>query len=440
MKQPKANTNFDRATALKVGLTVLLLGTILALALSWHFYYESMANAFLSLALGSALIVLAIIRRSWFDLLWVLTGALFLAVLDFRMMEFKWFFMSGFSLVGMGALAVLGTRTIWADPEDRKLLLYGFLPSVLFVGSEWMASTLLDITENLHPKTFDVFLYSFDSSLRVQISFLVGQLLQTNPLLRTASLAIYIGLPLPLALVYASQLRRKQEQALAVMAAFLFTGPLGILFYNVLPACGPVHLFGAAFPWHPLATADAMRLNVVPVLMKGARNAIPSLHMAWVLLVWWNSRGLSRWIRAIAMVFVVLTVLATLGTGEHYFIDLVVAFPFSLMVQALCSYSMPFREGERRTAFLFGTFVTLGWLGLLSFTTNIFWNSPVVPWSMIVATIGASVFLWNRLVQRGDAGGTRSHQSSCSQRWRLTGSFHDPCFRHLSPGFPQPTG
>jgi hypothetical protein len=401
LKQAKVNPSFDRAFALKAGLTVLLLGAILALSLSWHFYYESMANAYLSLALGSALIVLAILRRSWFDFLWVLAGALLLAVLDYRVMDYKWFFMSGFSFVGMGALAVLGTHTIWADGEERKLLLYGFLPSVLFVGSEWMASTLLDITESLHPKTFDVFLYSFDSSLRVQISFLVGQLLQTNPLLRTASLAIYIGLPLPLALVYASQLRRKKEQALAVMAAFLFTGPLGVLFYNVLPACGPVHLVGAAFPWHPLASADAMHLNVVPVLMKGARNAIPSLHMTWVLLVWWNSRGLARWVRAIAVVFLALTVLATLGTGEHYFIDLVVAFPFSLMVQALCSYSMPFREGERRTAFLFGTFVTLVWLGLLSFAVNIFWISPLVPWLMIVATVGASVFLWNRLLQAG---------------------------------------
>src|SRR5208337_5691574 len=106
-----------------------------------------------------------------------------------------------------------------------------------------------------------------------------------------------------------------------------------------LPACGPVHVFGAGFPWHPLSTADAMRMAVVPIVLKGARNAIPSLHMTWVLLVWWNSRGLARWVRAIALVFVVLTAMATLGTGEHYFIDLVVAFPFSLMVQALCSYS-----------------------------------------------------------------------------------------------------
>jgi hypothetical protein len=120
--------------------------------------------------------------------------------------------------------------------------------------------------------------------------------------------------------------------------------------------------------------------------------------MAWVLLVWWNSKGLARWVRAIAMLFVVLTVMATLGTGEHYFIDLVIAFPFSLMVQALCSYSLPFRGEARRNAFLFGTFVTLIWLALLSFSTRIFWITPVLPWGMVAATVGPSILLWNRLM------------------------------------------
>jgi len=389
----------DGKRTLGFGLTALLFAAILSLSLSKDFYSSSMASTYLSLALFSALIVLGMIRRSWLDLLWVLAGGLLLAVLDYRVVGFRPMLMANFSFAGLAAFAVLGTHTIWADGEERKLLLYGFVPIVLFVGSEWMASTLLDTTEALHPKTFDVFLYSFDSSLRVQISFLVGQAFWKWPWLWWVCFIFYTALPLPLALVYAAHLRHTKYNALAVMIAFLVTGPLGVMFYNMLPACGPVHLFGAAFPWHPLSTADAMRLNVVPILMKGARNAIPSLHMAWVLLIWWNSRGLPRWVRAIALAFVWFTVLATLGTGEHYFVDLVVAFPFSLTVQALCSYSLPFRSGERRTAFLFGTFVTLIWLALLSFATRLFWISPLIPWAMIVATISSSVFCWHRLLQ-----------------------------------------
>jgi len=399
---PSTGKVIDRkGSALTVCLTVLLFGVILALSLNRDFYNDSMASPFLSLALASALIVLGMIRRSWLDLFWVLVGGSFLAVLDLRVLDFYPVFMAGFSFVGMAALAVLGTHTIWADGDERKLLLYGFLPAVLFVGSEYMASTLLDVTEKLHPKTFDLFLYSVDCSMRVQFSFLMGQLFWTWLWVRFVCLVIYLALPLPLALVYAAQLRRQKEKAFAVMLAFLVTGPVGVLFYNMLPACGPAHIFGAAFPFHPPSIVDVMHMNVAPVVLKGARNAIPSLHMAWVLLVWWSSKGLARWVRAIALLFVVLTAMATLGTGEHYFIDLVVAFPFSLMVQALCSYALPFRSGARRTAFLFGTFVTLIWLALLSFSTRIFWISPVVPWAMVVATIAPSILLWNRLVSCG---------------------------------------
>src|SRR5580704_3938399 len=372
--------NFNGKRTLAFGLTAILFGAILSLALSRDFYDSSMTNAYLSLALFSALIVLGMIRRSWLDLLWVAAGGLLLAVLDYRVMGFRPLLMAGFSFAGLAAFAALGTHAIWAEGEERKLLLYGFVPIVLFVGSEWMASTLLDVTERLHPKTFDLYLYSFDSSLRVPISFLVGQAFWRWPSLWWVCFVFYTALPLPLALVYAAHLRRTKRNALAVMIAFLVTGPLGVMFYNMLPACGPIHLFGAAFPWHPLAAADARRLRVVPVLLKGARNAIPSLHMTWVLFVWF-------------------TVLATLGTGEHYFVDLVVAFPFSLMVQALCSYSLPFRSGERRTAFLFGTFVTLVWLALLSYATPLFWISPVIPWAMIVATVSSSVFFWHRLLR-----------------------------------------
>jgi hypothetical protein len=123
--------------------------------------------------------------------------------------------------------------------------------------------------------------------------------------------------------------------------------------------------------------------------------------MAWVLLAWWSSKGLARWIRAIALAFVVFTVLATLGTGEHYFVDLVVAFPFAVMVQAACLYPLPFKSGPRRLAFLFGTFASLLWMALVSFATPLFWISPVVPWTLVAVTIAASIWL-AQYVQRAE--------------------------------------
>jgi hypothetical protein len=383
---------------LKFALSVAVIAAVLGLALNPTFYSETIVSAYSALALFGAVIVIAVIRRSWVDLLYVLGGMALLYLLDYRIMGFKPAFMSGFSFAGLAAFAVFGIHTVWAEREERKTLLYGLVPVTLFVMSEYLASTLLDITEKLHPKTFDLFLYSFDSSLRVQFSFLAGQLFRNVLQLRNVCLMFYIALPLPLALVYAEQLRKLGGKALFVMTAFLITGPIGVLCYNMLPACGPTHLFGRDFPFHPLSTAQAAHMTLLTLPVQGARNAIPSLHMTWVLLAWWNSRGLSRWVRAIALSFVWATVLATAGSGEHYVIDLVVAFPFSLMIQALSSYSLPLRSGPRRVAFLFGTFTTLAWLMLLSFATRIFWISPILPWVLVVATVATSVALWHRLL------------------------------------------
>jgi PAP2 superfamily protein len=392
----------NRENLTRIALTVALLTIVLALSLNADFYCSSMVDVFMALTLGSALVTLLVVQPSWMNFASVALGSVVLAGLDYRVIASQPRFMAIFSFIGLSSLAVLGTRAIWArdrDPHNRErtLLLYAFLPSVLFVASEYMASTLLDFTEALHPKTFDLYLYSFDCSLRLQFSFLIGQIFSRYVWFRFAGLLFYIALPIPLALVYAAQLRRKHKSAFPVMLAFLVTGPLGVLFYNIVPATGPVHVFGPDFPWHPLLTSQAIHLVLETIPVKGARNAIPSLHMAWVLLIWWNSKGLARWIRGIALAFVVFTVLATLGTGEHYFVDLVVAFPFALMVQSLCLYPLPFKFGPRRAAFLFGTFASLAWMALVSFAIPFFWVSPVIPWLMVVATISVSTLLMHRL-------------------------------------------
>ncbi|HYW41122.1 MAG TPA: phosphatase PAP2 family protein [Terriglobales bacterium] len=387
----------NRADLIRTVLTVALLAIVLVLSLSADFYNSSMVNAYMALALGGALITLLVVQPSWLNVASVAVCSLVLAGLDYRVMGFQPRFMAAFSFLGLSSLAALGMRTIWARKQDRTFFLCAFLPAIVFVASEFMASIFLYYIEVLHPKTFDLYLNSFDCSLRVQFSFLLGQIFLRHLWFRFAGLLFYIALPLPLALVYAAHLRRRNRNALPIMLAFVVTGPMGVLFYNMVPATGPVHVFGQSFPWHPLLTSQAMHLVLETVPVKGARNAIPSLHMAWVLLAWWNSKGLSRWIRAIALAFVVFTVFATLGTGEHYFVDLVVAFPFALMVQALCLYPLPFKYGARRVAFLFGAFASLAWMALVSFAVPFFWISPVIPWAMVIATIAISSWLMHRL-------------------------------------------
>jgi len=381
----------------KIILTVALAAIAAWLGTSARFYNEALVSAFFGLALASVIIIHLRVRPSWQDALLVFGGMFLFAAVDFLQLQFKPAIMAWPSFAGLSSLLVLGLRTVWSKDSERKLLLLGFVPSLLFVTSEYYADSLLHWTSAIHPKVFDLYLFSFDSSLHVQIPFLVGQAFSLYPNLRAAGLLFYIGLPIPIALIYAGRVLHMREKAIPSFVAFLATGPVGVIFYNVLPALGPAHLFGKAFPWHALTVEQSSRLFVEPIALSGAPNAIPSLHMAWVLLVWWYSRGLSWWERSVAFAFVFFTVLATMGTGEHYFIDLVVAFPFAMLVEALCAFELPFKERRRLTALAVGLFVTLGWLLALRYCVHFFWRSPALPWIFCAATVAVSMVFENKL-------------------------------------------
>jgi hypothetical protein len=383
----------NRAT--KYLLTLLLVVLAAWLGTSAQFYREALVSAFFGIALASVIIIHLRIHPSWQDALLILIGTLLFAAVDFRLLHFAPAIMAWFSFAGLSSLLVFGLRAVWAKDSDRKLLLLGFIPSLLFVTSEYFADDLLHWTSAIHPKMFDLYLFSFDASLRVQIPFLVGQAYSMWPALRVAGLIFYIGLPIPIALIYAGRVLRTREKAIPSFIAFLATGPAGVIFYNVLPALGPVHVFKEAFPWHPLSTAQVAKLLLEPIAVAGAPNAIPSLHMAWVLLVWWYSRGLSWWERTIAFAFLFFTVLATLGTGEHYFVDLIVAFPFAVLMEALCEFSQPLKNSARVCAF--GLLATLTWLLTLRYAPGIFWSSAILPWTLCAATIAASLFCERQL-------------------------------------------
>jgi hypothetical protein len=91
------------------------------------------------------------------------------------------------------------------------------------------------------------------------------------------------------------------------------------------------------------------------------------------------------------LTFVFFTVLATLGSGEHYVIDLVVAFPFCLMVQGLFAFSLAWGNTQRLASILLGLSTVLIWLSILRFANPLFWTSPVVSWILVVGTIIGSV-------------------------------------------------
>lgn len=381
----------------KIALAAGLVGISLWLGCNPQIYKEALVSAFFSFALGSVVIIHLRVRPSWQDAFLIVGGSFLLALIDFKLLHFQPAVLAWLSFAGLSSLAILGARAALADGDARRLLLLAFVPAVLFVGSEYFAGDMLEWTAARHPAVYDLYLYSFDSSLHLQLPFLVGQWFAASTLLRNVSLFFYLGLPVTIALIYAGRVLRVREAAVPSFLAFLLTGPLGICFYNLLPALGPAHLFPGKFPIPPLAISQVARLFVEPISLAGPPNAIPSLHMAWVLLAFWYSRGLSLWERAAALAFVIFTILATMGTGEHYFIDLIVALPFAVFVEALFSFSLGWRNPCRLAAGFFGLVAILAWLIALRSANHFFWMSPVLPWTLCTLTVAASLWLERRL-------------------------------------------
>jgi hypothetical protein len=82
-------------------------------------------------------------------------------------------------------------------------------------------------------------------------------------------------------------------------------GLCAVPFYILFPAVGPTHI-GEPF---------------------AMRNCIPSMHVAWAILLW--RAALPGWKRKAMALFVPLTAISTLTTGEHYLIDIIVAIPYA---------------------------------------------------------------------------------------------------------------
>jgi hypothetical protein len=302
------------------------------------------------------------------------------------------------TFLGIASLTILGIRTLWSSKSRRPVLSWGFIASLLLIGLGCVVPPALRWTAIANPKAFDLYLYSFDGSLHFQPSFLMGMLYLKWPHFHWVSILFYMGIPIVCTAVYGEYLVRNKKESFSVLGAFLLSGPIGIVFYNFFPALGPVYLFKSDFPLHSLSTNELMHLRLEPIALFGFPNAMPSLHMTWALLGLWYSRGAAWWVRLVAIVFLVFTVLSTLGTGEHYLVDLVVAFPFALMVYGIFALSTPWLDPWRLRAILFGGAGTFLWLALLRFVSRFFWVSPLIPWTLIVLTISATVLLHGHLL------------------------------------------
>jgi hypothetical protein len=212
--------------------------------------------------------------------------------------------------------------------------------------------------------------------------------------IRDLASLVYFALPLFPALVAAMSWREHRRLPFNPVVAFIAGGVLSFLLYQICPGTAPRMVFQDRFPGDaPAAATLTLARIAVP---DTPRNAMPSMHATWVLIAWWCARPLSWRVRIVSAACLVLTLLATLGLGEHYLCDLIVACTFALAICAGCSVRLPLHVPERWQALSFGAFATVAWLLLLRTGTLSSISRPGA-WMLTAFTLAGSVWLERRM-------------------------------------------
>jgi hypothetical protein len=217
-------------------------------------------------------------------------------------------------------LMAMGRFWGWND-DDLPVEL--FLPLLMMVSGAWQSFMLHHAG---HPPSVDEMLLAFDRIFGYPEYFL-GRIFSSAPVIQVVAKAVYVMLVMPAVVVYLAlrdgRLRRR------LCASFALMGLSGAIFYHFCPAAGPIYVF-RDYPWTvPTSTPE---VKFIPHLVF---NAVPSLHMAMAMLALLYSRYCSRLCQAFGWVCLVLTVLVTLGLGEHYVIDLILGVPFIVAIDSV---------------------------------------------------------------------------------------------------------
>jgi hypothetical protein len=282
------------------------------------------------------------------------------------------------AFLGLGSLAVMSFDVVWL--EDRAYM-QPLRHALVLPAFSLAAGVAMGLFNGRPQPTYDLFLYAFDAALGFSPSQVVTSIYHAVPWVAATANTVYASLLIFPPLYHAWAWHRGIRRRVNLMYAFAIAGVCGFVLYQLCPAEGPLYCFGAKFPGQlpPLREVHAH-----PYPSSGVHNAIPSMHMSWALLVWWSAWELGSPAIVIASAFVGFTALATLGSGEHYLIDLIVAVPFVTAINGLCS-----RIWRQAVA---GFGVVLGWLALLRWGAAL-GLPPAANWALVIGTLVCVVFL-----------------------------------------------
>lgn len=230
-------------------------------------------------------------------------------------------------------------RGLWV-PRDQWRCNWMMIAAALQVPLQIFIVEVLSGLSLLRPLKYDLYLYRVDAVFG-QPSFILGAFSRHHAWFADAMILAYSQLVILMMISLAVQLWTKpKREAVCALIAFAITFPAAVPFYLLLPVAGPRY----AFPEFPSLPA-AVTPHLIP--LTAAPNGFPSIHMATAMLVFWYLRE-SRWGKFVGGGFAILTALATMASGQHYFVDLIFAAPYAVLMVWIAARLIQLREKDER--------------------------------------------------------------------------------------------
>jgi hypothetical protein len=254
-----------------------------------------------------------------------------------------------------------------------------------------------DALKQLNP-TYDAAMFNFDQSLGLRIPVLLMTALDSMPPLKTLVFLTYHNIP---AVIGAFDIAyRANSPRLAMTPVFLISGFVGYFCYHLVPVAGPPFLdptyMGRLF-------SDAVQLPVGHSVLPPTdpRSSVPSLHSTWGFFFLLNLATLRNPAeRAIFAVLATFTVVGALTAGMHWFLDIVIAVPFAIGLNALTGRFVMTSGRRLYLPALWCGAIVAAWFVLIRQSS--FVDLPAIAaWGLVFATLAASAALLQASGQLG---------------------------------------
>ena len=229
----------------------------------------------------------------------------------------------------LGFLTVAGLK-MRQRPKEKRWTMF-LVVCLLTIVTVMVTGNFLKWSGQTFTVRYDEFLFRLDQPFG-QPSFAMATIAERMPRLYRVSMFAYYELYGAMSLVIGLYFLTQPLREVKIVLRTFLLSLLALFFYLILPASGPSYAFGG-FPRMPAFAPHVLHLTAPP-------NCIPSVHLTLALLIlyflWPWKLG-----RVFGAVYLALIAFAALASGEHYFIDLLAALPFTAVVLYLGGAAIP---------------------------------------------------------------------------------------------------